>query len=167
VLKKKSLQILLVGICLVSLIAVWLGYNWMRNPDSTFEIMTPKGYSKSIDFGDLDLIPGESRQYDIDLTSKLTSKNYIVFSFEKSADSPLAEYIYCEMKIGDKLLCDTRLDNLLDGRALPYTANMKIGEPIRVDVRFYMPSSVTNEAQNKTASIRLNINATNEKPLGE
>ena len=166
-LKNKGLQLLLFGICVVTLIAVWLGYNWMRNPDSTFEIMLAKGYSQSVDFGNLELIPGESRQYDIDLTSKISSKNDLEFSFEELSESPLAEYIYCEIKIGDTILCDTRLDNLLDKRSLPYTTDMKIGEPLRVDVRFYMPSSVTNEAQGKTASVRLNINATNERPLGE
>lgn len=166
-LKNKGLQILLLGVCVVMLIAVWLGYNWMRNPDSTFEIKLAKGYSQSVDFGDLELIPGQSKQYDIEVTSRISSKNDIDFSFEKLSDSPLAEYIYCEIKIGDTLLCDTRLDNLLDGRSLPYTTDMKINEPLKVDVRFYMPMNVTNEAQNKTASIRLNINATNERPLGE
>ena len=129
--------------------------------------MLPNGYTQSLDFSGLELIPGESKQYDIDLTTKISGENELEFTFEELSESPLAEYIYFEIKIGDEVLCDTRLDNLLDGRSISYTANMKIGEPIRVDIRCYMPSSVTNDAQGKTADIRLNVTASNEKPIGE
>ena len=79
----------------------------------------------------------------------------------------MAEFLYFEIKIGDEVLCDTSLDNLLDGHTVRYTTDMTIGEPLNVDIRCYMPANVTNEAQGKTANIRLNITASNEKPIGE
>ena len=166
-LKNKSLQILLLGICVVSLIVVWLGYNWLSNPEDTFEIKLSKGYTQSLDLSDLNLVPGESKKYDIDLTTIISGESELEFTFEEMDASPLAEFLYVEIKIGDEVLCDTRLDNLLDGHVVRYTADMQIGEPLNVDVRCYMPANVTNEAQNKTANIRLNITASNEKPIGE
>lgn len=166
-LKIKGLQILLLGICVVSLIVVWLGYNWLSNPDNTFEIKLSKGYTQSIDFSDLNLVPGESKKYDVDLVTTISGESELEFTFEKSGESPLAEFLYFEIKIGDKVLCDTSLNNLLDGHTVRYTADMTIGEPLNVDIRCYMPETVTNEAQGKTANIKLNITASNEKPIGE
>ena len=155
------------AICVFMLIGVWLGYNWLRNPDDVFEIKLANGYTQSVDFGDMSLIPGESRKYELNLTTTISGERDIEFAFEKLSESALARFVYCEITIGDEVICDKRLDMLTDGRTFTYTTDIKMGAPLKVDVRYYMPSSVTNEAQGTTADIRLNITATNEKPIGE
>ena len=166
-LKNKALQILAFAICVFMLIGVWLGYNWLRNPDDVLEIKLSNGYTQSVDFGDMSLIPGESRKYELNLTTTISGEKDIEFAFEKFGESELAKFVYWEITIDDKVVCDKRLDMLTDGRSFVYTANTRIGQPLRVDVRYYMPLSVSNDAQGVSADIVLNITATNEKPLGE
>lgn len=166
-LKNKALQILAFAICVFMLIGVWLGYNWLRNPDDVLEIKLANGYTKSIDFGDMSLIPGESRKYELKLTTNISGEKDIEFAFEKLGDSELVKFVYCEITVNDKVVCNRRLDMLTDGRSYTYTANTRLGQPLDVDIRYYMPESVSNEAQGASADIKLNITATNEKPIGE
>ena len=88
-------------------------------------------------------------------------------AFEKLGDSELVKFVYCEITVNDKVVCNRRLDMLTDGRSYTYTANTRLGQPLDVDIRYYMPESVSNEAQGASADIKLNITATNEKPIGE
>lgn len=120
--------------------------------------------SEVLAFDSLTMIPGESVGYTVDIESALNSDFIITLDFINTKSGGLEEYVMVEADInGDKRTFS--MLTLFEGLDIVY--NAELFQTNSLDLRFYMPDTVGNEAQGKFVKFDINLIAMNEDLLDD
>ncbi len=105
--------------------------------------------TKTLSFETLSLLPGESRDFYINFTSKNIEKYNISLDFNKTGDSGLDEYVFVEIKARDFEYTNS-LSNLFNNdEVVSFDLNFTKPSKERICLNYSIPSEVGNEAQGK------------------
>ena len=126
------------------------------------------GGKHAVEFSELDLIPGESVEYDVNLHSEMNVEAFVTLEFKRIDEIPegvakLEDYAYARIMLGDEVLCESLISELLNNETrVTFECAIGTDDHCNLKIMYYMPSEVGNEAQNAEASFEMIITATNE-----
>lgn len=119
--------------------------------ESNIELSADGVIEKEMSIVGLDLIPGISKQYVINLLADDASSYDISLNFKKKGVDSLKEYIHVRVTVGE-VTVDKTLAELFE-KGLNFTdANAD-----KIYITYLMPESVGNEAQGKEISFNIKL----------
>lgn len=157
--QKKINRILLIALSVMIIIGIILViclYNRAKK-DNIIEFSVKDGASHSVDFGDIELNPGDKTEYTVNMKAKVGGDYNISFVFtEKATENSMAEYVTVKIENRGEVVCDAALSSLMrDGLTLPLS--LKSDELDALTITYYLPGTVGNEAQGKDINFSLTI----------
>jgi hypothetical protein len=129
------------------------------NSDQNVDVEIVNGESEVVEFEGLGLVPGEKLEYTLNVSTNDGVAHTIVFDFREEKVSPLADYVYVKLTIGDDVVCDTLLADVMDAGSIGYKYNLSADAECEVNITYYMPEDVGNEAEGAEAWFDLYITA--------
>ncbi len=163
--RKHIPRIVLVALSITILvgIAIMLYFLLLSNDGDTIKLDITVNGAKSIEFEGLALIPGEQREYSVALRSDIPGDYVLNLDFvEEGTDNDLKHYVYARLRMGDEIICDERLSDLLDGEPLTVASYLSKKEGADITITYYMPLEVGNEAENATADFMISVSSSRE-----
>ncbi len=159
--KKEAWRIflLLFGI-LVLLCSCFLVYVFSEsNYGNIIDVDIEDGVSEKVEFKSFHILPGESCSYVLRLNMKTAGDYKLQLDFERVSSHNLEKYVNVKILVGGRTLCDTPLFEFLsaDCQGISYTMNS--GLPENIEIIYYIPEEVGNEAQGAYTTFDLHITA--------
>lgn len=156
---------LLISLSVLILIGIGLMTYFLLNPtkgDAMIRLDLQDDVRKIVHFTDLSLVPGESSEYNLYLSSQYEDDYLISLQFSETEDRMLKEYAFVRVECEGEVLCDKRLSEVLDSEPLTCTRKLSEDSECKVKVTYYLPADVGNEAESTSTDFSLMILATNE-----
>ena len=125
--------------------------------DHSIGVEIADGESGVVSFEHLGLVPGEQIEYTLIVTSNEGPTYAVDFDFRETEDSPLSDYVYVRMLLGEEELCNALLADLMDSGAISRELKIKESDSCELTIIYYMPEEVGNEAENAEAHFDLYI----------
>lgn len=163
-LKKYWINILLIVLSFLILVAVGVSlYNiYGRDDQHIIKLNIDDGDSYALEFDDLALLPGEESNYTLAVKSGKSQKYRLDLDFcETEQAQTLKNYAYVRIQMGEDILCDKLLAELLDGEALSFGVDFTDADRNEVQITYYLPRETGNEVQGAEAFFELRIAVTN------
>jgi len=162
--KRKFMQVLLlvssamvlIGVILSILAHMYAAGRRVINVDLSDEI------DSVIEFKDLALIPGEECKYTVKLAGEAGVRYGVELAFSEKGDSPLKQYAYARLEFDGEVIYEELMSELLDEDGTRLSLDLETGKDSIVEVTYYLPEEVGNEAQNAEAVFELRITANNK-----
>lgn len=122
--------------------------------------------SEIVEFHNLEMHPGDSLEFDIELTHEVEGECKLSLDFIDSAPATVTNNLKNYIKVilifnGSKVYEDD-VTNAIDKDLAPIMCELDDKVPVKMTVIFMMPIEVGNEAENAEAFIDLSITASNE-----
>lgn len=163
--REKIANILLVVMAIMILLGVALSAYFIsiRNDRDVIRVSIEDGKSKTITFEHLQFVPGESCDYAIELSSKITKKYDLFLDFmDLSKNQTLKDYAYVRIEMEGQVICDKLLSTVLEENAIHLAVDFTGGSCQDVTISYYLPQEVGNEIQGAEAIFELRITAGNQ-----
>ena len=148
-----AVVLLLFGVVLMALT--------LASPNSSFikEVtLNDDGVEQELEMSANGLIPGDSREYTLNLKGQSTGDYLLNFEFVELNDGALKNFVKVTLQCGDK--SDTyNLSDLLGGQVATLKIKTIAKQTTVVKVIYSIPSEVGNEAQNATVDFTVNLSA--------
>lgn len=161
--KKKMIDIALIAMSVLILIGVGLTIYFLNADQNVIKVNIEPDQTQTITFEHLALRPGESCEYTLSLNGEYSEEYQLSLNFSDHEPShTLKSYVYVRIERDGTVLCDQLLSEAFDGEGITLTANFTDGAKNEMQVTFYMPEDVGNEAQNAEANFELLLKATNK-----
>lgn len=161
--RKKIINVALIVMCVVILLGVALTVYFLTADKHVIKVNIEPNTTEAIRFEELYLLPGESCEYTLSLSSEYAQEYRLTLHFEdQNAKLTLKDYAYVRMEKDGEVLCDTRLSEIFKQQTVELAVDFTNGEKHEIIIIYYMPEDVGNEAQNAEADFRLLVTATNE-----
>ena len=155
------ISLIIVGVLLLLCVGIGIAIAVPRE-DDVITVTLPLKEEEILSFDSVSLAPGDACTYNIVLKTKVTDEYGVRISFAETEDSPLLEHMHVRMKFQGEILCDRPMCELTDGEMLTLSADLARGWKYPVEITYYLPESVGNEAQEAEAFFELHIIANNE-----
>lgn len=104
------------------------------------------------------IAPGESREYTINLFSKVDGNYDLELAFSEEGDSPLKEFVNVVVTCGDQQE-EYTLKELFKGQKINFTCRMGLKHDGAIIVKFVLPADVGDEAQGAVADFVIKLTA--------
>lgn len=104
-----------------------------------------------------DIYPGESGEYEINLTGDGASAYIVKLDFKKRGDGTLGKYLTVTISTGS-VTVEKSLEELFEGAEVELGANAE-----KITIKYSMPLDVGNEAQGAKTSFYLDVIASTKK----
>lgn len=115
-----------------------------------------------VKFESLALIPGDSCEYVVVLSSENSKIYDLNLSFVEIEDKPLKNFAYVKIISGEEVLCDELLATTFEGEGIDLLVDFNEGKNTIIKIVYYLPIDVGNEAKNAEAKFELRLTAKNE-----
>ena len=116
--------------------------------------------SKTLHFSKLNLYPGESVEYTINVSSVLDGEYDVSLNFNQTENGHIAQFVVVEISCGDEVRTE-RLGVLFnDSESISFKKVPISKEPQRIKVKYTMPYEVGNEAKNTWSKFDIVLEAT-------
>ena len=101
-----------------------------------------------LEVSDLRLIPGESKDYEVDLTSRISSNFTVTLDYNEIEDGGMKNYTDVKIVIEGNTLYEGKLSDLFeDGVELTYDLRLTRGQDTTILITYSMDESIGNEAE--------------------
>lgn len=161
--KKKIINIALIAMSVLILVGAVLTICFSTSDKHVIDVTVEADKTKSAHFEELCLRPGESCEYTLSLSGKYTKEYRITLCFEdQNPELTLKDHAYVRMEMGDEVLCDARLSEVLERDSIELDIDFTDGEKHEIKIVYYMTEDVGNEAQNAEADFKLLVTATDK-----
>ena len=130
--------------------------------DNIIRVDIADGVSKEVTFNRVALAPGESCDYTLLLELEEVVPYDITFDFTELKNVNLKNYVYVKIIANNHVVCDKLLADIFKEDTIHLHVDpAEIGSE-KIEVIYYMPLGVGNEAQRTRASFSLYVKATSE-----
>ena len=163
--KSVALRVALIVTCVLILIGVTILMWMMLTEDerNNIEVYLSDGKTQAIRFDDLDLVPGDSCEYEIALKSEFAKKYDLILDFADLAEEgTLKNFVRVKIMADDEAVCDELLADVIANDDLVLPVDFKENKNTKLKVVYYLPLEVGNDAKNAEALFELRLTATNE-----
>lgn len=117
---------------------------------------------ETVKFESLSMVPGKETEYTVLLYSEIEGKCRVSLTFEKGEKCELENYVYAVVEAETGVVCDMLLAELFEAGEICFDCEFVGKEPAEVNITYYMPENVGNEAQDSEAAFELVISVSNE-----
>ena len=162
--KSKTLRTILIVACIMILVGVFV-LAWMlmtAEERNVIRVSLEMGDSKPVVFEALDLVPGDSRGYEIRLVKEGSDKYDLRIDFVETGDGTLKNYARVKIIAHGEAVYDDLLANALESESIVLAVDFKEKQNTEFQVVYYLPPDVGNEAKNAEAKVGLLLTASNE-----
>ncbi len=118
------------------------------------------GKTHSVEFENLKLLPGEQCEYTVTLKGDL-SDCVVFLDFEEKEDKTLKNFARVRISADGNTVCDELLADVFGADAISLPADLCGGKQTELEIVYYLPEDVGNEAKNAKAVFELLITASN------
>ena len=137
-------------------------YTFFLKEDEVVYIDLSDEGTETLSFDKLDLVPGEKAEYTVILKSELDGKHKVSLDFkDNNKEMNLKDYAYVTLRLNGTEICNRLLAEVLDGEVFETEIELKANSEAELEIIYYLPESVGNEAENAEADFELNIIYTN------
>ena len=162
--KNRLLQIVLGGFSLLIITAVILTWVNLAESDDidavTFSL--EDGKTEILTFENLSLIPGDECVYKVQLKGDNPKAYNVNFDFKEHFDMDLKQFARVKMVADGVEFYDGLLAEAIDKDDINLHIGFDMEDDVRLEITYYLPIDVGNEAKNASAVFDLRITATNE-----
>ena len=114
-------------------------------------------------FETLALIPGQSCEYNVAFASKPAKKYDIQLDFDENIEKTLKDFAYVRIETSSgEVIVDDLLATVFEAEPIALCVDFEEEKNTELNIKYYLPLSVGNEAQGAEALFELNIIASNE-----
>lgn len=160
---KKFRWVLIAGCILIligSILACWILAT--EDERNLIDVRLSGDKTKEIYFESLELVPGESCEYTIQLKSTNAKKYDLSFDFVEVEDGGLKNFACVKITSGGEILYDDLILAAFEKNDFVFPVDFKEGKNTEINIIYYMPVDVGNEAKNTNALFKLLLTASNE-----
>lgn len=115
------------------------------------------GKTHAVEFENLKLLPGERCEYTVTLKGDLSDCG-VLLDFEEKEDKTLKNFARVKISANGNTVCDELLADVFGADVISLAAD---GKQTELEIVFYIPEDVGNEAKNAEAVFELLITAGN------
>ena len=124
--------------------------------------LTEKRTQKVV-FETLALVPGQSCEYNVAFASKPAKKYDLQLDFHENVEKNLKDFAYVRIESSNgEVIVDDLLATVFESEPIALSVDFEEEKNTELNIRYYLPLSVGNEAQGAEALFELNIIASNE-----
>lgn len=114
-------------------------------------------------FENLCLIPGEECSYQVTLTGENPKAYDVTLHFEELFDLGLRKFAFVKVSLDGKIILDDLIDTVMRSDDIGFTVDFGAEKDSQLEITYYLPLEVGNEAKGKEAIFDLYITASNER----
>lgn len=120
--------------------------------------------SAKVEFSASGMNPGDTVEHTVELTGEVEGAADLTLTFNenKSFENKLAQYLYVTVTVNGAEYCNGKLSDMFGVTLKTIECVIDEKEPVIIDVSYYMPLEIGNEAAHTEAFFDLVINSTNE-----
>ncbi len=158
--KTKSINLLMVALLLTSILSgCFLFYITGEETklSETITVSVDGVLNETLTVEDLEINPGEEREWNIFLKSHVGGEFETSVSFEELADNGLKQFVDVAVYYNDQTVYDGTLTDLLSGNTVSFNNELDESNSNVLKIIFKMPIETGNEAQNTTADFYVKV----------
>ena len=162
--KRTLSSIITIAVCSLILVGSGLMGYFTANPDrgaNTIAVDIGDG-SDTVTFEGLALIPGESREYTLELKCEIQTECDVVLKFEEEGDKTLKNFVRVRIEYNGEEIKDALMADLFKSDELTFKSDLSKGKTGTIKITYYMPLEIGNEAEKAEADFKLHITVKNE-----
>ncbi len=157
----KVYYILILALVVVTIVGIALGVNNIRRnntdvADTAIYVNGERVTSSAVSLHGM--IPGGQKKYEFALTADKKAAYHVTLEFRKSGENTLGDYVTARVMLGDQLIEEDQLSQLLLGEAVEFDCNLTRDDTM-LCITYDMSSEVGNEAQGAKADFVIFITA--------
>lgn len=157
--KRKGMTIGLIALGVLIIIGAVLSVYWLTRDKRVIEVDLDAEDAQVVKFDDLCLLPGESSGYTLSFSGEYSKEYNVKLRFgDMAPEQALKHYARLRLEQDGEVLYDELLSDTFEGDAIKLKMKL-IGKTQDIEVRFYLPADVGNEAQGAEADFELLITA--------
>ncbi len=118
--------------------------------------------TETVKFESLSIVPGGKDEYTLLIYSEIEGDCRVRLDFQKGEKTELENYVYAAVETESGIVCDMLLAELFEAGELCFNCDFDSGKPVKINITYYMPKTVGNEAQDAEAYFGLDISVSNE-----
>lgn len=149
---------IMIGIILFECLFALKLFSDANGNDNNIDVEIEEGETSVVEFEELGLVPGQSVEYELYLSTGDGPTQCISLDFYETGDSPLKDYVRVTIFLNDEEICDELLGDVMDAGNIVCNADISSGEH-KITLVYYMPEEVGNEAAGAEAWFDLFITA--------
>lgn len=127
--------------------------------NQNLNVKIESGEEEVVEFDALGLLPGQSTEYNLYLTTNDGPTKSVRLEFREKEDSPLADFVRVQIFANDEEICDELLADLMSGGDVILDGDLTAAEEFKITIVYYMPEEVGNEAANTEAWFDIYVSA--------
>lgn len=158
--KIKSINILLVSICLLGIMAVMLSVFLTKAHNDLRESITVSANGvtqKTLEINDLTLIPTQKKEYQISLSCEASGTYDLTLEYDEKLDGGMKDFVNVTVRCNGVDVYRGGLASLLDGENVTFDAYLTKNDPTVIAFTYEMPAEVGNEAKGTAADFNINL----------
>lgn len=156
------IMMLLVSVLLIggAVLLIWLTET--EDERNVMRVNLNSEETKAIHFEDLSMIPGESCEYSISMQGDRAKTYNVHLDFAETEEKTLMNFARVTIMVNGETVCDELLATAFERDDIGFSVKFEEEKTIDLNVTFYLPLEVGNEAKNAEALFDLLITASNE-----
>lgn len=160
----ERMRIMLIGISVMILtcVALWVWVQNAKSQENVIHVHLREDTVQIVEFDHLTLIPGESCNYTVSVSSTKGKAYDLMLQFVETEEKTLKNFAYVRIESGGEIVYEQLLKDAFRDDALVLPVDFSENRNVELDVTYYMPVEVGNEAENAEAIFELRIAAGNE-----
>lgn len=160
--REKIITWIMASLCVLSLVAVGVTVYMLTRDDVEYSFnIEIDGEEEVLEFTGLGLIPGGEVSYTAAIHDALNIDSDIYLVFDAEEPQPLADYVYAKVIVDGEVLCDRLLSALLARDSTTISCHLPKGGMQEIEIIYYMPIDVGDEAKNAKASFSIIVTVSN------
>ena len=162
--KSKVMRIVLIASSVLIILGVALmGYMLATEDErNVIELKLKDGATEAIQFESVRLLPGQECEYIISLDSERSEQYDLALDLVETEEGELGKFAYVKIMAGDEVLYDELLADAFEAEPIVFPVDFTKDKNTELNVIYYLPLDVGNEAQRAEAVFDLLITASNE-----
>ncbi len=155
---RKIYLALILALAAATALGISIGvYNMsMRNTDVTDVVVLKDNETHTAKAVHLDgMAPGEPMSYALALKADVGETYHVSMSFLGGQVVDLATYVYVRVSLGENIVGEMPLSDALDGKTIQFTTTFLTTDTSQLNIVYTMGEHVGNEAQGKSADLRV------------
>lgn len=113
------------------------------------------GETEAVGFKDLALVPGDTKEYHIQLEGSPAAKYDVKLSFAEKGGDILKHYLHVKVISGDMVICSQSLAKAFENDFLVLPVDFRDGKQTELTIVYHLPIDVGNEVKNAEAIFEL------------
>ncbi len=162
--KSKLMRVLLIAGSALMLVGVAL-MTWMlatEDERNVIEVRLGEGETKTLEFENLCLIPGEECEYVVELEAESVKQYDLTLDFAETEEGTLKHFARVRIIANGEILYDDLLATAFDSELPTLPVDFYEEKNTELKILYYLPLDVGNEAKNAQAIFDLLLTASNE-----